>query len=31
MQGASSISAAVEQYKVDVKTGAFPALEHSFK
>jgi len=29
--GASSILAAVEQYKSDVKTGVFPALEHSFK
>jgi len=31
MQGASSILGAVEQYKADVKTGDFPALEHSFK
>lgn len=31
MQGAESISAAVERYVVDVKQGVFPALEHSFK
>jgi len=31
MKGASSISDAVEQYKDDVKSGVFPAVEHSFK
>ena len=31
MQGANSILGAVEQYKLDVKEGVFPALEHSFK
>lgn len=30
MQGAESIQAAVEQYVAAVKTGAFPAAEHSF-
>jgi len=30
MLGADSISAAIEQYVVDVKNSAFPAQEHSF-
>ncbi|MCL4149864.1 UNVERIFIED_CONTAM: hypothetical protein GTU68_010535 [Idotea baltica] len=30
MQGAESIGAAIEQYVADVKTGAFPADEHTF-